>query len=307
MRTCDLAAALKLETEPAGLDPLARALERIPAEALEPSLPETASAAEAFQAIAVSCLCRYRRNAELLARTGDADALHQARVGLRQLRSAFAIFRPLIADESFEHLRGELRWLAATTTEARDLDTLIARFDRPPLALTAARARACGRAAKALGSTRADRLLHELVAWLVEGVWLEVRDAATLPAAEFAAASLDRLRRKLRRKGRHLRSLDDEALHELRIAAKKLRYAAEFFAGLFPADKARRRAKRFIKAVRRLQEQLGVLHDIAIAPATLDRLQVPPANWPEFPSRNRLVKRADAKFAQVLDCSPYWR
>jgi CHAD domain-containing protein len=307
MRTGDLAAALKIDPERAGIDPLARALEDISAEALDCSLCETASAAEAFQAIAVSCLCRFRRNAELLARTGDADALHQARVALRQLRSALAIFRPLVADEHFEHLRGELRWLAATTTEARDLDTLLARFERPPLPLTAARARACARAAKALTSARADRLLREMVEWLVDGVWLEVRDAARLPAAEFAAASLDRLRRKLTKKGRHLRRLDDEALHQVRIAAKKLRYAAEFFAGLFPTDNARKRARRFTKAVRALQEQLGQLQDIAVAPALLRHARVPRASWPELPKRGRLVKRADARFERLLDREPYWR
>lgn len=307
MRTCDLAAALKLEAEPDGLEPLARALERVSAEAPDCALHDTVSAAEAFQAIAVSSLCRYRANAELLARTGDVDALHQARVGLRQLRSALAIFRPVVADERFEPLRGELRWLAAATTEARDLDTLLARFDRPPLALTAARARACGRAVRALTSARAERALHELVAWLAGGVWLEVRDAARLPAAEFAAASLDRLRRKLRNEGNDLAKLDDEALHEVRIAAKKLRYAAEFFAGLFPGDKPHKRARRLIEALRALQELLGELHDGAIAPAILEAARVPRASWPAAPKRRRLVRHADAELARVLDCKPYWR
>ncbi len=307
MRTCDLAAALKLEPEPAGLDPLARLIEELSAEALDCTLREDANAAQAFQAIAVWCLCRFRRNAEALARTGEADTLHQARVALRQLRSAFSIFRPVVTDERFEHLRGELRWLAATTTEARDLDTVLARFDRPPLPLTAARVRACGRAAKALTSARADKLLRELVEWLAEGVWLEVRDEAALPAPEFAAASLDRLRRKLRKKGRHMRRLDDDALHEARIAAKKLRYACEFFASLYPADKARKRAKRFVKAVRALQDKLGELHDIAIVPAILGNARVPRASWPKPSERTRLVKGAAMEFERVLDSKLFWR
>lgn len=307
MRTCDLAAALKLEAEPTGLDPLARVLESVSSDALDCSLSETASTAEAFQVIAVACLCRFRRNAELLATTGDAEALHQARVGLRQLRSAFVIFRPAVADERFAHLRDELRWLAATTTEARDLDTMLARFERPPLPLTAARARACARAAKALSSARADRLQRDLIEWLADGVWLEVRDAARQPAAAFAAAALDRLRRKLRKKGRHLRRLGDDALHETRIAAKKLRYAAEFFSGLFPSDKARERERRFTKAVRSLQETLGELHDLAVAPAILKQASVPRGSWPELPRRKRLAKRAAAKFERALARKRYWR
>lgn len=293
MRTSDLAAALKLG--------------EMSAEAPDCSLRETASAAEAFQAIAAGCLCRFRRNAALLAGSGDADALHQARVALRQLRSAFAIFRPVVADERFEHLRGELRWLAACTTEARDLDTLLARYDRPPLALTAARARACGRAAKALTSARAERLVRELVDWLGDGVWLEVRGAGEIPAAEFAAASLERLHRRLKRKGRHLRTLDDDALHELRIAAKKLRYAAEFFFALFPSTKARKRARRFAKAIRALQDELGELHDLAVAPAILKSAGVPRASWPALPKRERLVRRAAVRFEEVLEQKRYWR
>lgn len=307
MRTCDLAAALKLEPESAGLDPLARMVEGIPAEELDCALREDASAAQAFQAIAASCLCRFRRNAELLVRTGDAEALHQARVALRQLRSLFSIFRPVVADERFEHLREELRWLAATTTEARDLDTLLARFDRPPLPLTAARARACGRAAKALVSVRADKLARELAGWLAGGVWLEVRDAGTTPAAEFAAASLDRLRRKLKKKGRHLRALDDDALHDARIAAKKLRYAVGFFSGLFPSDKARKRSKRLAKAMRRLQEELGELHDRAVAPAILKATRVPRTSWPVLPKREPLLRRAAVRFERVIECKPHWR
>lgn len=307
MRTCDLAATLKFEPASGGLDPLDRALEDIAADAVDCSLRETASTAEAFQAIAVSCLCRFRRNADLLVRTGDADALHQARIALRQLRSALAIFRPAIADERFDHVRDELRWLAATTTEVRDLDTLLARFDKPPLSLTAARARACGSAAQALTSARADRLLREFVEWLANGIWLEVRDATTTPAAEFAASALDRLRRNLRKKGRRLRTLDDNALHEVRIAAKKLRYAIDFFASLFPGDQARRRAKRLTKAVRALQDELGELHDAAVAPATLKRVHVPRAEWPAMPKRKRLVKRADARFERLFDRRPFWR
>lgn len=306
MRTGDLATALTLELEDTGLDPLVRAPDDVPAEAPYGSLPDRASAAEAFQTIAMECLSRFRRNAELLARTGDADALHQARVGLRQLRSAFVIFRPLVADEHFERLRDELRWLAATTTETRDLDTLLARFDKPPLALTAARARACARTVKGLTSARTDRLLRDLLDWITNGVWLEVRDAASLPASEFAATALDRLRRRLVHKGRHLRRLDDEALHEVRIAAKKLRYAAEFFAGLFPADTAQKRAKRLAKAVRALQEHLGELHDIAVAPAILKSAGVPRASWPTLPKRARLVERADASFERLLERKPYW-
>jgi len=289
----------RFQAGPAGLEALARLLERTSSEAATPGA--------AFQAIALSCLHRFDLSRDLLARNGDADALHQARVALRQLRSALSIFRDIVADEQFEDLRGELRWLAAATNEARDLDALIARMDGVPASLEQERNRASTHASKVLASARAERLLRELIDWLANGEWLEVRNPQDQTAAEFAAASLDRLRAKLGKKGRHLRSLDDDDLHEVRIAAKKLRYAAWFFSDLFHGDKAARRAKRFIEAMRALQDSLGEVQDLAVAPGLLRRLEIPRANWPRLPGRRKLVKRAAAEFERALACEPYWR
>ena len=256
--------------------------------------------------IAKSCLDRFRLSEARLARTGDAEALHQVRVALRQLRSAFSIFAPIVADERFEYLRGELRWLAGMLNEARDLDVVIARIDDPSASLSVARKRAYARASKALASARTRHLMHLLVEWLDHGVWLEVRNPPEVTAAAFAAASLDRLRRKVRKQGRHLRSLDDAELHELRISAKKLRYATEFFAGLFPQAAAQGRQEPFTQALRGLQDRLGELQDLAVAPALLERLQVPPASWPKFARRKRLLKHADAQFDRMLESAPFW-
>jgi len=307
METCDLAAALKLEADQVRPDPLAAALERISAEAFDCSLRPTATAGEAFQAIAVSCLCRFKRSEALLARGGDPEALHRARIALRQLRTALSIFRPICEDDRFAHHAVELRWLAATMNEARDLDVLIARLDAPPPTLTAARERACAHALAAFASARTSKLVRELVEWLADGVWLEVRNPADVTAAEFASTALDRLRRKLREKGRHLSTLDDAGLHEVRITAKKLRYAAEFFSGLFSSDEARRREKRFVKAVHRLQDALGELRDVALAPDALERGQVPRVAWPDFPDRDLLVEQAAIAFERVFARKRYWR
>ena len=90
------------------------------------------------------------------------------------------------------------------------------------------------------------------------------------------------------------------------IAAKKLRYAAEFFAGLFPTLAAHRRQERFSRALRTLQDRLGELQDLAVAPVLLERLDVPRASWPKRTSRRRLVGRIDAQFDRVLDAKPFW-
>jgi CHAD domain-containing protein len=133
-----------------------------------------------------------------------------------------------------------------------------------------------------------------------------VRNPPDLLVAEFASASLDRLRARLRKKGRHLRRQDDKALHKLRIAAKTLRYATEFFAGLFDWPEEDRCEEDFIKTARKLQDQLGELRDRAVAAALLEALRIPEEARPALPDRGPLLERTKRKFDELLECEPYW-
>lgn len=58
---------------------------------------------------------------------------------------------------------------------------------------------------------------------------------------------------------------DSEALHDLRIAAKRLRYSLEMFAVCFPADVASELAD----GVRSMQDILGRIHDLDVLHALL--------------------------------------
>ena len=82
------------------------------------------------------------------------------------------------------------------------------------------------------------------------------------PIVAFAARRLEALDRKVRRRGRHFRSLTPEARHALRIAMKHMRYATEFFGGLFHPKSA---AERYAEKAAALQDLLGELNDAAIA------------------------------------------
>jgi CHAD domain-containing protein len=57
-------------------------------------------------------------------------------------------------------------------------------------------------------------------------------------------------------------------LHELRIRCKKLRYAAEFFRGIFP----RKSAETYLEALADVQEHLGSLNDAVVAKTLLAKL-----------------------------------
>jgi triphosphatase len=63
------------------------------------------------------------------------------------------------------------------------------------------------------------------------------------------------------KRGRRLRELEPAARHKLRIEAKKLRYAADVFVGVFDRPK---RAKAFVEALKAVQEALGDLNDIVV-------------------------------------------
>jgi triphosphatase len=78
----------------------------------------------------------------------------------------------------------------------------------------------------------------------------------------FARDRLQRLRRSVMKLGRKLEKLEPTRRHRLRIRAKKLRYAAEFFGECF---KGRRRRERLLDSLEELQEGLGSLQDVTVA------------------------------------------
>ncbi len=278
-------------------------------------LDREGDAADAFRIIARACMRQFLLN-EALLEHGDVEALHQARVGLRRLRSAFSIHAPLlVGDRRAALLSAELRWLAAELGEVRNLDVLIARCggdvrDR----LAAARDQAFDHARAELAGARTRLLMTDLAEWLAAGAWwTEPVYPARLhrPVIGFAAdlldARFDRLARRGGVQGKGLARLDRAHRHKERIAAKKLRYAAEFFASLYVGDKARRRYRRFLKALDALQEVLGELNDLAVGPDVLARLGID-ATLPGTSAhrRKRLLDRAGDSYDALMRAGRFW-
>src|SRR5882724_3444041 len=65
------------------------------------------------------------------------------------------------------------------------------------------------------------------------------------------------VRSSTKKRGRRAKAEYDARTHKLRIALKKLRYAAEFFAPLY----GRRRATRYIRTLKSLLDELGAAND----------------------------------------------
>ena len=61
----------------------------------------------------------------------------------------------------------------------------------------------------------------------------------------------------MKKRGRRAHADYDARTHKLRIALKKLRYAAEFFAPLYPA----KRTANYIKSLKLLLDELGAAND----------------------------------------------
>jgi triphosphatase len=101
------------------------------------------------------------------------------------------------------------------------------------------------------------------------GLEVEALTGLTAPAREFAAANLTRLHRKVRKRGKNLMRLGPHERHLTRIELKKLRYAADLFGGLF---EARGKIRAYNRIAAQLQEELGLLNDLATAQELLMRL-----------------------------------
>jgi inorganic triphosphatase YgiF len=238
------------------------------------------SASDALSAILNHSLVHLIAN-EAAARQGyDPEGVHQMRLALRRLRSALTVFRPLLPGGIVARLRGELKWLAAELGAARDLDVLIDTQLAPVTAAFGeevalqrleelarnARGAAYERVRNACDTTRYTALLLEVSRLGETRTWHERLDPDALrglaaPALEFANALLTDRHQKARKRGRRLGMLSADERHLLRLAVKKLRYAADSFRSLYSEEAARP----YLKRLSRLQEQLGLLNDIEIA------------------------------------------
>jgi triphosphatase len=120
-------------------------------------------------------------------------------------------------------------------------------------------------AAAAVGSARYVRLMLGMQAWVLAAGWRQSSAEPTLaalaePVAWRATQILARYHHRLLKRCRHLLKGTPRQRHRVRLAAKRARYAAEFFQPLNLGV-----GKRYIQVVRALQDDLGLLNDAVVA------------------------------------------
>jgi inorganic triphosphatase YgiF len=300
--SADLPLAVMTDSKSARGYALRRGLPRpvpSPVRAQDVPLATDVTTAGALAAVARGCLHQIAANAQGLVADDDPEWIHQMRVGTRRLRSCLGLLTPFAPAAALDPVVAEVKWLAGILGAARNWDVFVTET-LPPLAawfardagaaagLTRLRARAAARrraarsdARAAVASPRFNRLLlaadllcttSRLAAPLrASGIAGSAAKAPDERAAAFATAMLARRHRKFVRIATHLLHASNEERHAARIAAKRLRYVAEFFAPLF----ARKRSRAYLERLATLQDALGRVNDAVTAVALAGELSGP--------------------------------
>jgi CHAD domain-containing protein len=249
-----------------------------PPELPVPEVDGTATAGAVLRAAIASSVRRVVDHHHVIVLDDDPEGVHQARVGTRRLRSDLRTFAPLLDTDRTDPIRDELKWLADRLGEVRDADVLRRRLD-PQIAdlgtdedrragveltevLDAERARTQSALLEVLASDRYMQLLEDLLDLALDP---PLTKRAQGDAGKVIPSLVARPWKKLQKE---VASLGDdpteEALHKVRVRAKRARYACDVavpVGGTAAADAA--------NALSNVQDVLGDHNDAAVAEAWL--------------------------------------
>jgi len=209
-----------------------------------------------------------------VALAGDEEAVHQMRVTGRRLRVALPVLARKAQGKRVARGRRRLRELVRTAGSSRDLDVGLSLFEErlpqgappsPPLRTLRRRLRS--------GCTRSHARMAELLLDLDLAALR--RDLRRIVARRGAGVFVvfSRLRQARDREAevllKELRGLagryEPEALHQLRIRTRRLRYLAELTASL------KEQPSRAPELLKELQDRLGRIHDTHVLAEWLKR------------------------------------
>ncbi len=270
---------------------LCRQCGTVPVKASALDLPPDDSVAQALLAVLGNCLEHIQHNENAVIAGENTECLHQMRVGVRRLRSALKLFAS--AAPCPPALLDEIGWLGAELGNARDWDVLFestlphvsasagtgnGMLELQALVLQVVHEKRSA-AAQALQAPRYTRLLLLLGVWMQQlAAGISTQDstdnddagnALSQPARSYAQQVVQRLHKKLLRRADRIADDDARAVHRLRIAGKRSRYAMEFFRSLYRNGGTRR----YLDTMSDLQDQLGACNDMVVAERLLLELQ----------------------------------
>jgi CHAD domain-containing protein len=268
---------------------------------------------DAFRAVCAACVQHIEANRQGALAAADPEYLHQIRVALRRLRTAFEVFSGAVPEAVAAPMLAELRWLSRALGRARDWDVFIgatlrrAQSSRP----RHPGLRALRTASEGLGAEARSVAHRALESRRYYGVMRALRALSyadaderpspgpvrALPMRVRAAAVIAAMYGKARKRGRKLMRLDAGDIHRLRNAVRRLRYALLFLDPILPEARARSLAA----AVEALQETLGGINDCAVAGELLDLARAEAQGPQRRKARKLLKKRIGAARAALRD------
>lgn len=294
-----------------------------------PLLNGDGPASEAFRRVIGAALGHLLAN-QPAAAAGDVEGVHQMRIGIHRLRSALALFGKHLQPCASRHFDAELKRLGQVFGNARDWDVFCIQIlpdaEKDEIAkcwleLLRTPAEASRRAAY---RELAEELTRPAITALVLGMvaWAEPDDAGSpvagddalnRPIRKLAPVLLDRMARRVAKRGKHPRRRSAEELHDLRKALKKLRYSADYLAALYPSKPV----KQHQKASKRLLMLLGTGTDAAMVTRLADRLcaeaqrVLAPAaaalvQWSEK-RRDKALRKLPKMWAAFVAAPEFWR
>jgi len=227
--------------------------------------------------VALATLLRIMRaNEDGIRRDLDPEHLHDFRVAVRRARYLVRTSRDLLAREAYDSLRSGLAWLGTVTGPARDLDVHLEQLRIDAARLGPEEEDALAPVVALILTRRADardQLLDALASEPYADFHARVKricePAPEAPApiecgppvVELASARSWQAWRRLVRAGRAIRKdTPAQALHEVRLDAKRLRYLLDCFHRVFPAEDV----QRLTKELKRLQNNLGRFNDARV-------------------------------------------
>jgi len=256
------------------------------------------------------------------ARVGDCEGVHQMRVALRRLRTVFVLLSPYLEANAKERFNAAIRDMGAVLGAARDWDVFaietlsdVARAGAGEAVLSELRGavamprqEAHAAVKRLIDGPRPTRWVLGLETWIASGEWrcAERNDRENIRAV--LPDLLDRLRRKVNKRGRHLSRLSAPELHPLRKSVKKLRYAAESCTALYDPKEV----DACVKVCKKLQSLLGNINDAAVSARLLQEIALSSQavaamrDW-----RDTQCAQASSKLGPTWDkfrnARPFWR
>ena len=240
----------------------------------------------------------------------DSEFLHDFRVAIRRTRSMLTQVKRIFPKPRTRRFRREFAWLGKMTGAARDMDVYLLAYDdyrnglpdelREHLApmqtfLSRHKSEEYARLVRVLDSQHYLKLVADWRRFLETAPPRKSTvEHATKPVQVVADHRIWKTYRAVMKEGMAIKtSTPAEALHELRITCKKLRYLMEFYRLLYP----KLQLSALIRSLKELQDNLGEFQDLEVQQHALNDFETAMQRESNVPKKT--LRAMDALIAQL--------